>query len=189
MVSFALEYMCLPIFAIAGGVLSSQIGTGADVASYLYGSIVSTITSLPRYGNKTKTCDNALTAVSVVVMASTSVFGSILRATTTQDADSVIREDVLHAVFACAPVVVLGAPVGSLFLTRANKQRLRYIFYALGILQLCIFGAIKIGSNLAAWLTVLGSIIMVLGAISIHYVVTRQTDANTTNKDIEIDAI
>lgn len=161
MAAVLLQNICLALFAIVGGILSSLIGSGADVACYLYGSFV-----YCRFGPKrTQIGDNSLTATSVIVMASMSVFGSVLRV-----ASGEVDTQVYYAWFSCAPIVVLGAPTGSLFLTPANQRRLKYGFYALGLLQLLLFGVIKIGGHSIAWISIASCITAVLTGLLIHYV-------------------
>lgn len=163
-----LQNLCLSLFAITGGILSSLIGSGADVMCYLYGSFV-----YCKFGpRKEQFDDNSLTASSVIVMASMSVFGSILRLSTRQ-----VEEEVFYAWFSCAPVVVLGAPTGSLFLTPRNQRRLKYAFYVLGLVQLVLFGVMKIGNDAIAWAAVSGCIVVVLGALFAHFVVYRRAVA------------
>mmetsp|Transcript_22933 Transcript_22933/g.54134 ORF Transcript_22933/g.54134 Transcript_22933/m.54134 type:complete len:408 (+) Transcript_22933:195-1418(+) len=171
------ECLCIVIFAIAGGILSSQIGTGADIACYFYGFLYNAMQSCfgqsrTRVSEPKKISGNALTAASIIVMANTSVFGSLLRITTGTQHNSLamVDSEVYYALMACAPVVVLGAPVGSLFLTLSNQQRLKYVFYVLGILQLVLFGLIKIGKDYIAWTTMAGIILLVLTCLGIHNV-------------------
>ena len=109
-------------FAITDGLLSSQIGTGADIFSYLYEKLANEM--LP--SDNGKLGENSPTAMSVIIMATTSVCGSVLRLSAQQDSENVVSKEVLSMLFACSPVVVLGAPVGSLFLVKRNKKRLRY---------------------------------------------------------------
>lgn len=170
------EHLCLALFGIAGGILSSQIGTGADIACYFYGCLYNAIQSCFEHSHTSasepkKISGNALTAASVVVMTNTSIFGSILRITTQaeQNSSAIVDNEVYYALMACAPIVVLGAPVGSLFLTLSNQQRLKYVFYVLGILQLVLFGLIKIGKDYVAWSALAGIISSVLVCLGIHF--------------------
>jgi len=171
------SYICLPLFAIAGGILSSQIGTGADIACYFYGCFYNAVQSRrcnhPHTNSpETQISANALTAASVIVMANTSIFGSILRLTTRQNSVTMAGDQVYYALMACAPIVVLGAPLGSLLLTPSNQQRLKCAFYVLGILQLLLFGIIKIGNDYVAWSGVVGIISFVLTSLGIHYLIS-----------------
>ncbi|KAL9189963.1 hypothetical protein ACHAXT_009638 [Thalassiosira profunda] len=182
--SILLEHICFPLLSAAGGVLTSQIGSGADIMCFVSGSIMSALTARrQRRGPDDGSCsDNTLTAASVIVMASVSVFGSVLRLTARQGA--AVETDVLLAVFACSPIVVLGAPVGSLFLIPSNKRRLKCAFCVLGMVQLAIFGVIKIGNNGLAWAVVLSILFIVVCALVAHYVVSSRV----YSKSVEADA-
>mmetsp|Transcript_31793 Transcript_31793/g.74254 ORF Transcript_31793/g.74254 Transcript_31793/m.74254 type:complete len:391 (-) Transcript_31793:67-1239(-) len=162
------EVFCLPVFALVGGILSSQIGTGADIACFLYGCFFNKIRSWCGHTSVPQVSGNALTAASVIVMANTSIFGSILRATTQADASAMVKDEVYLALVACSPVVVLGAPFGSLLLTPSNQQWLRYLFYLLAFLQLVLFGLIKIRDDYKTWSVVAGVIVIVVTCLGIH---------------------
>mmetsp|Transcript_3040 Transcript_3040/g.6668 ORF Transcript_3040/g.6668 Transcript_3040/m.6668 type:complete len:392 (+) Transcript_3040:199-1374(+) len=184
--AFFLEHLLLLVFAIAGGVLSSQIGIGSDTSFYFYGSFLNAIMSRNIGASSSQTmCDNSLTAVSVIVMACTSVVGSILRITTQQASELAVSREVYSALYACSPIVVLGAPLGSLFLTPPNQQRLKYIFYSIGILQLFSFGVIKIGNDLTAWIAIVCVISAVSGSLFMHYMVSGRRLQTDSTVDIE----
>ncbi|VEU40647.1 unnamed protein product [Pseudo-nitzschia multistriata] len=171
-------YICLPVFATAGGILSSQIGSGADIAFYFYGCVYNATQSRHGYsrsGNtEGKIGGNTLTAGSVIIMANTSIFGSILRVTTQKDSQAIVDDRVYQALMACIPIVVLGAPVGSLFLTQSNQQRLKYLFYVLGILQLAVFGIIKIGNDYLTWSAILGLLSFVMICLVTHHTLSSR---------------
>lgn len=177
-----LKNICLPLFAISGGILSSQIGTGADIAFYFYGSLYNTIMHRNGLHEANEMSGNALTAASVITMANTSIFGSILRLTTRHDLAKMIDEEVFYALTACAPIVVLGAPVGSLLLTPSNQQWLKYLFYLLSVLQLLLFGVIKIGDDYITWIYVSCLIFSILICLYLHYLF-RYRGANKKNLD------
>lgn len=148
------------IFGFVGGVISSQIGTGSDMAWYAYGSLIHNSRG---QNTTTRIGDNDLTAISVVVMTVTSIFGTLLRATSTgADATTV---EVYHAFIACSCIVVLGAPIGSSFLTANHRRRLKGLFYLLAFFQLALFGAIKIRDDAVAWAAVCGSLGAIVAAI------------------------
>lgn len=157
----------LVLFALCGGLLTSQIGSGADIACYLFGQLVSAFKSQHIVGNGNYS-DNSYTAMSVIVMASMSVFGAILRLTTTQNEAAQVSSKALLCLFSCVPIVILGAPMGSLFLTPAYQQRLKYVFYVMGILQLVVFGVIKIGNDVKSWVAIAATICVVLGSLLVH---------------------
>jgi len=178
--AFILNYFALPQFGIAGVILSSQIGSGADIACYLYGSFANTL--LPRNVGQTQMSNNSLTAMSVIVMASTSVFGSILCLPSQFNRSMVVSEDALSVLFACAPIIVLGAPIGSFLPTPPNQQRLKYILYMLGILQLFVFGVIEIGSDVKAWATIVCAIgCAVAGSIFMHFTILGRKQTKDEN--------
>ena len=155
-----MEIIPLALSGFIGGILSSKIGTGADMAWYAYGSLI--------YNSRHKRniiLDNDLTALSIIVMTVTSIFGTILRVTST--GDDAVTEDVYHAFIACAFIVVLGAPLGSLLLSKKHQRGLKILFYFLAALQLVMFGIIKIRNNIIAWCAVGGSLFAVMAGITI----------------------
>lgn len=146
-------------FNFVGGFISSQIGTGADMTWYAYGSLIH---NSRKGGN---IFDNDLTAMSIIVMTVTSIFGTILRVSTT--GDEAPTTEVYHAFIACACIVILGAPLGSLFLSVNNQKRLKRLFYVLAFLQFVVFGLIKIRDNAVAWCVVGGSIFLVIAGVAV----------------------
>ena len=105
-----------------------------------------------------------MTAISIIVMTVTSIFGTILRVSTS--GDGAPTAEAYHAFIACACIVILGAPVGALFLSANHRRRLKGLFYILAILQLAIFGIIKIRDNVVAWCAVGGSLGLVIAGIA-----------------------
>ncbi|CAJ1951708.1 unnamed protein product [Cylindrotheca closterium] len=149
------------LLGILGGLISSQIGTGADITWFAYGSLVYNY----RMGCIDRMNGNELTASSIIVMTTTSIFGSILRATSTgSDAPTI---EVYQALISCACIVVLGAPLGSLFLSAEYERRLKGLFYILSFVQLATFGIIKIRDNVLAWIIVSGVLGWILVVIAI----------------------
>mmetsp|Transcript_16918 Transcript_16918/g.29848 ORF Transcript_16918/g.29848 Transcript_16918/m.29848 type:complete len:409 (+) Transcript_16918:80-1306(+) len=159
------HYVCLPLFAIIGGILSSQIGSGSDIAFYFFGSVVNATSSH-------KISGNSLTAVSVIVMATMSVCGSVLRVTTQSDPAMAVELSVYLCLFATSPIVILGAPVGSLFLKPSFERILKLLFYTLGFLQFIVFGVLKIGDDSSAWAIISCSILFVLLIMVTHYLIS-----------------
>jgi uncharacterized membrane protein YfcA len=156
------HYVLLPLFAIFGGILSSLIGSGTDIAFYFYGSILNATEG--EHGGK-RMNGNTLTAISVIVMATMSVFGSLLRITAHNDPELVVYPEVFLCLFATSPIVTLGAPTGSLLLKPEYEQYLKLLFYALGFLQLVVFGLLKFKSDATAWLVVgccMGAVIITI---------------------------
>ena len=170
------DWILIALFSFIGGFISSQIGTGAEMAVYAYGALVHNNYSrrIDINNNKISVEDNDLTAMSIIVMTVTSIFGTILRASSS--GDGAISNEVYHAFLACAWIVVLGAPVGSLFLSVNNQRRLRVLFYFLALLQLVIFGLIKFRDNAAAWCSVIGSLCLVMvGITTFDWYVNRRS--------------
>ena len=158
----------LVLFAIGGGLLTSQIGSGADITCYLFANFLSAFNKESVIGSGNYN-DNSFTAMSVIVMATNSILGSVLRLCTQQNDSLKVSNEVLLCLFSCAPIVVLGAPIGSLFLKPANQRNLRYAFYILGVLQLLIYGVIKIGDDVQSWIAIAAFICAVCGALFLHY--------------------
>ena len=158
----------LVLFAIGGGLLTSQIGSGADITCYLFANFLSAFNKESVIGSGNYN-DNSFTAMSVIVMASNSILGSVLRLCTQQNDSLKVSHEVLLCLFSCVPIVVLGAPIASLFLKPANQRNLRYAFYILGVLQLLIYGVIKIGDDVQSWIAIAASICAVCGALFLHY--------------------
>jgi len=169
------HYVCLPLFAIIGGILSSQIGSGSDIAFYFFGSVVNATSSH-------KISGNSLTAVSVIVMATMSVCGSVLRVTTQSDPAMAVELSVFLCLFATSPIVILGAPVGSLFLKPAYEKYLKLLFYTLGFLQFIVFGVLKIGDDIIAWIIISCSILFVLLSIVTHYLISFRFRGQNTRR-------
>ena len=108
---------------------------------------------------------NELTAASIIVMTTASIFGSILRLTCT-GADAPTTE-VYQGLIACACIVVLGAPLGSLFLSARYERRLKGLFYLLSFVQLATFGIIKIRDDYVAWSIVGGVLGLIVVGIAV----------------------
>lgn len=167
--AFLLNSITFVIFCFCGGFVSSQIGTGMDIACYAYCALIHNARNDVR-----KISDNDLTALSVIVMAGISVFGSTLRVST-PGIDAVTAE-AYQALMACACIVLFGAPVGSLFLSKNNQRKLKLVFYFLAPVQLASFGIIKIKTDIVAWLLVGGILSVICVAILIADAFVFQTE-------------
>jgi len=154
-----LDLMFVAIFGLAGGFISSQIGTGSDMTVYAYGQLVH------NFRHSKPVADNDWTAVSIVVMTITSIWGTILRVSTTGEA--AFTTEVYLAFMACSCIVVFGAPLGSLFLTEKNQKILKGLFYFFSFLQLLMFGILKIKANFKAWGAVAASVVVVVAGIAV----------------------
>ena len=170
------DLILLATFSFIGGFMSSKIGTGADMAWYAYGALVHNLK-----GRNTIICDNDLTSMSIIVMTVTSIFGTMLRVTTS--GDEAVTTEVYHAFIACACFVVLGAPLGSLLLSRHNQRRLKNLFYILAALQLLIFGVVKIRDDVVAWCVIGGSLCLVMFGITI----TNRSFYSLQRKKLEVE--
>jgi drug/metabolite transporter superfamily protein YnfA len=159
----ARTWIGVAISGIVGGMLTSQIGSGADITWFVLGSIFLNA----RRSKKTQFSGNALTAVSVIIMATASCFGTVLRISTTGENAPV--EKVYQALLACSWIVVVGAPMGSLFLTPYMQDTLKRLFYVLSFVQLIIFGVLKISDNGKAWGGVVGTLGGTMILVVLHY--------------------
>jgi uncharacterized membrane protein YfcA len=156
------------LFGMVGGFLTSKLGSGADMMAYIFGVFVWN-GCVPE---EARLPDNMLTASSVVIMAACSVIGTILRLLQ----EGGISDEVILCWAACTPIVVLGAPLGSLLLTPSMTRKLRVCFYILSIVQLASFGILKIKGNLTAWAVVVCAITTTVFVLALHFifVVRRQ---------------
>lgn len=159
--SIFIDTAALILLGFLGGLISSQIGTGADIAWFAYGALVYNY----RIGGSCRMDGSELTASSIIVMTTASIFGSILRVTSA-DADAPTKE-VYQGLIACAFIVVLGAPLGSLFLSARYERRLKGLFYVLSFVQLATFGIIKIREDYVAWSIVIGVLGFILVTIAV----------------------
>eukprot|EP00729_Bicosta_minor_P028722 gene28722-5335_t len=142
------EVACVVIFvaALVGGFVTSKVGSGSDIAMFVAGIFGwNTLCPSQRLG------DAKLTASSVVVMGILSAVASLLRAMTAG-----FSPRVLHCWGAMACVVVLGAPLGSFVLSPKAVPYLRLLFYVLAVVQLVLFGVLKIKDDAAQWSAVGG---------------------------------
>ena len=146
----------LPVALIAGvcicgfygGLLSAKLGSGADMMAYMFGVFVWN-TSVPKGAELP---DNMLTASSVLIMAGCSIAGTVLRSLS-----GGMSQEVMLCWAACVPVVVMGAPIGSLVLTPKRTETLRRCFYVLALVQFVTFAILKIRGNLLAWMFTLSA--------------------------------
>ena len=115
--------------AVAGGFLSANVGSGSDIALYVFGVLA---------WNPLRPLDaiseTSLTASSVVVMGALSGVCSVARAL-----NGGFERKILLCWGADSFLVVLGAPLGSLVLTPQATRSLRRLFYAMAVLQFVNF--------------------------------------------------
>lgn len=172
--------------AIIGGFATSNVGTGSDIALYIFGLLCWNGIVKP----SRKLTESQLTASSIVVMGGMSVLTVIMRIilsmssisssstarnttsttsttnsttintsdyminTTNTTSNAVFTSRVLETWMAMIPVVVVGAPLGSLVLTPERLPWLRRMFYVLAVFQLIMFGVLKIKNNWVSWLVI-----------------------------------
>ena len=108
--------------------------------------------------------DNAFTATSVIVQGVVSAIAATLRVL-----NGGFNEKVVHVWAAMSVVVVIGAPVGSLVLTPEAVPYLRALFYVLAVVQLVMFGVVKIGPDAVARAVIAVITFVLLGAFTAHY--------------------
>jgi uncharacterized membrane protein YfcA len=138
-------YAGMVVAALLGGFLTAKVGSGSDIMLYAYGVFVWNKMVPSRFLS-----DNHLTASSVVVMGAMSGLTAVTRALSPEGFTS----RVIYTWGAMAFVVVMGAPVGSLVLTPTSVPYLRMMFYVLAVVQLALFGALKIKDDTVAWVVI-----------------------------------
>ena len=112
--------------ALVGGLLTATIGTGADIALFSFGCFGWNVRH-PRLALGT----HQLTAAAVVTMSIMSIFTSLVRSMTGGGFSS----PTLLCWGAMVPVVVVGAPLGSMVLSPSASTWLRRLFYVLAVAQ------------------------------------------------------
>eukprot|EP00457_Paulinella_chromatophora_P002959 gb/GEZN01002964.1/.p1 GENE.gb/GEZN01002964.1/~~gb/GEZN01002964.1/.p1 ORF type:complete len:510 (+),score=46.79 gb/GEZN01002964.1/:316-1845(+) len=152
---------CL-IFAVVGGALTAQIGTGSDIALYIHGVFVAN--PLVPLGEAPRS-PTSLTANAVVVMAFASVFTALLRLLN----GPAFASDVLYCWASMAFVVCVGTPLGSTLLTTQSEQILRICFYVLALVQFVLFGILKIKGNVHIWIAVSVMVLLECAVLFLYY--------------------
>merc|ERR1712224_47293 len=83
-----------------------------------------------------------------------------------------VQGDVSREVFLCWGavlwIVVFGAPVGSLMLTRERETLFRRLFYMLAVGQFAIFAVLKIQGNLQAWAVICSVMLSAGFCVALH---------------------
>jgi len=149
----------LALAGVIGGLLTSQLGSGSDCILYVFGTFV---------WNKLDTGEppiqeSRLTATTVVVMGAMSSITVALRM-----ADNAIDHEVYLCWLAAAPIVALGAPIGSIVLRPSMEGTLRKVFYALVVVQIGVFGAVIIQVDPVGWALLGGALSLTTGGILTH---------------------
>lgn len=163
------------VFGLIGGILTSKLGSGADMLAYIFGIFIWNA-CVPE-GAEMST--NMLTASSVLIMAVCSIFGTFLREL---NAGGICAE-VKLCWAACIPVVVLGAPLGSLLLTPALTEVLQICFYVLCAVQLASFGILKIKGNVFAWIIVILVIVLMSSSLLLHFLLVVRSETRKGGRD------
>ena len=117
------------VFALCGGFLTANVGSGSDMALYIFGVFVWN----PARPLEAQT-ETALTASSVVVMGILSAVASVARAV-----NGGFARKILLCWGADAFIVVLGAPIGAYVLTPSAAVCLRRLFYIMALVQFVNF--------------------------------------------------
>ena len=118
-----------------GGVFSAFAGSGADICTF------SILTLLFRVSEK------IATPTSVVVMAGNTVVGFYWRQVMMQ----AVHINAFYYLAVCAPIVVLGAPLGSVIGSHFHRQVLAYLIYILDTVALIsAFVIVKLNGTLMA---------------------------------------
>lgn len=152
--------LLLILSALLGGFVTAKLGSGSDSMLYIYASFGWNSFVAP----DAKLSESTMTASTVVVMATMSivVFGIRL-------AQGDISRDVTFCWAAAAPVVCLGAPIGSLILGPDAEIGLRKFFYFIAFLQFIMFAVIVIKTHVAGWTVVAVILVVTISSIAGHY--------------------
>lgn len=117
------------LFAFIGGVISALTGSGIDIL------IFSIITLF--YGVSEKVA----TPTSVLLMATLSITGAILKFLFLD-----ISTEAINYWLVCAPIVIFGAPLGAIFITKKSKKFIIY-FLQVSIITQFIFSWVILDLN------------------------------------------
>lgn len=164
---FFYDFVIISAYAlggVTGGVITANCGVGSGGISYCV-CVLSHNVLVPKMGaGRQLLTVPEMTASSVVIMASVSVVLAVLRVSSGE-----VEKPAIYGFLAAAPVVCLGAPLGSMLLTPAREKRLRLLFYAVALLQFVGFAALKIRDQLEYWVIVVVSLLFTLGMVFLHY--------------------
>jgi uncharacterized membrane protein YfcA len=172
----ALLHVAVWVSGGLGGLLTSQTGSGSDMLAYsfgmlVYNSIVPKAQQIP---------ENVLTASSVLIMASMSLMTAVVTEATVG-----ISYDVKLCWAAAFPIVMLGAPLGTMTLTPTMTRALRYVFCVLALTQLICFGVLKMKSNILAWCVVATCLACTTAAIYFYHMKGTQWDRDDSSRNLE----
>ncbi|PFX18922.1 hypothetical protein AWC38_SpisGene16689 [Stylophora pistillata] len=114
------KLIVLLLTGLIGGIFSAIAGSGVDICSF------SVLTLLFRVSEKTAT------PTSVILMAGNTVVGFYWR----QVIQQAVSAEAYHYLAVCVPIVVLGAPVGSVIGSHFHRQILASLIYLLDTVAL-----------------------------------------------------
>ncbi|CAJ1328286.1 unnamed protein product [Effrenium voratum] len=131
-----------------------------DMLAYIFGVFVWNYL-IPEPARMSETM---MTASSVVIMTACSLAGSLVR---------VLTGDISDKVFlcwaACTPVVVIGAPLGALFLTEHMTLILRRGFFVFVVVMFVSMGIWILSDDLMSWLAVSSALAMTACGLATHF--------------------
>ena len=150
---------CLVLSALVGGFITSKVGSGSDMAVFVYG-----IYGWNNFFPNRQKSDVDFTASSVVIMAVMSILTSLVRGIYSE-----FSERTMDCWAAMAFVVVVGAPIGSIVLKPSMIPYLRALFYVMALTQFAMFSVLKIGLHLASWIVIFVLLFVEIASLIIHY--------------------
>lgn len=157
-------YLILILTGFFGGLFTSFAGSGVDICSF------SMLTLLFRVSEK------VATPTSVILMAFNTVFGFYWR----EVIQRAVSQDAWDYFIVCVPIVVIGAPIGSLFGTHFHRLVLAALVYIIDIVALVsAFAIIKPTGKL------LGLSLGILGAGFIFFLIITKFGDRQLNKITE----
>lgn len=122
----------IPILALFGGIISSQLGSGIDIILFSYLTLNQKISL------------KIATPTSVVLMGIISIIGFLLKGV---GITSPISQQAWEYLYVCIPVVIFGAPIGSYFINNRTQNFIKKILI-LAILLQFIYALIILDINL-----------------------------------------
>lgn len=164
----------LLIVGFIGGVFTALVGNGLDICTF------SVLTLLFRVSEK------VATPTSVILMASNSIVAVIWRGIMMQE----ISMETWEFLAVCMPVVVIGAPFGSVLGSHFHRNVLAMLVIVLDTVAL-ITAYIVIPQTLAIGLLsvgmILGGIVLFSIVAYVGQVLNRNTESDYVNGDVETD--
>jgi len=151
------------IGGIIGGFITCNVGSGADIMLYMFGTFIYN----PAVGSRLAISEHTLTASAIMCMATLCVVTTFLRHL------GFGNEPISSRVYLCwaasAPVVVLMAPLGSLILTPEYTDILRLAFFVIAGLQFIMFAVFKIKGDVNAWIGIGVCVSLTVAVCLAHY--------------------